>query len=60
MSWKKYFKRVKEAQLNHRLLKPFVETFLAFELDQPIEKPVKFNLWDASTINLTLKNSKEK
>ena len=31
---KKYFKKLKEAQLKHRLLKPYVEVFLAFGLYQ--------------------------
>ena len=35
---KKHFKRLKDAQLKHRLLKPYVETFLAFELNQLKEK----------------------
>ena len=32
---KKYFKRLKEAQLKHRLLKPYVGTYLVFGLKQP-------------------------
>ena len=34
----KCFKRLKETQLKHRLLKPHAETFLAFGLNQLIEK----------------------
>ena len=49
---KKYvLKRLKDAPLRHRLLKPYVATFLAFELNQLIEKPTR------STHILT--NSKE-
>ena len=44
MSYEKYFKRLKEVHLKRRLLKSYVETFLAFGLNQLIEKPTKSSL----------------
>ena len=40
---KKYFKRLKEAPLKHRLLRP-LGTFLASILNQLIEKPTRLTL----------------
>ena len=57
---KKYFKRLKEAQLKHRLLRPYVETFLTFRLNQIIEKPTRSTLRTVSLIDHILTNSKEK
>ena len=48
---KKYFKRLKETQLKHRLLKPYVETFLALGLNQIIEKPTRSTLHTAFLID---------
>ena len=57
----KIFKRLKEIHLKHRLLKPYVETFLAFGLNQLIEKPTKSTLFlcTVSLIDLILTNSKK-
>ena len=41
---KKYFKRLKEIILKHRPLKPYVETFSAFGLNQILEKPIRSTL----------------
>ena len=57
---KKYFKRLKEAQLKHRLLRPYIETFLAFELNQLIGKPTRSTLCTVSLIDHILTNLKEK
>ena len=57
---KKYFKRLKEAQLKHKLLKPYVETFLAFGLNQLIIKLTRSTLHTVSLIDHILTNSKEK
>ena len=57
---KKYCKRLKEAQLKHRLLRPYVENFLAFGLNQLIEKPTKSTLHSVSLTDHFLTNSKEK
>ena len=57
---RKYFKRLKEAQLKHRLLRPYVETVLAFGLNQLIEKTQEGRLCALSLIDHTLTNSKEK
>ena len=46
--------------MKQRQLKPYVETFLAFELNQLIEKPTSLTLYTASLIDLVLINSKEK
>ena len=46
--------------MKRRLLKPYVETFLAFGLNQLIEKPTKPTLRTVSLIDDTLTNSKEK
>ena len=43
-----------------RLLKPYVETFLAFGLNQLIEKPIKSTLHIVSLIDHILTNSSEK
>ena len=48
---KKDFKRLKEAQLKHRLLKSYVETFLAFGLNQLIENSTRSTLHIASLID---------
>ena len=55
---KKSFKRLTESQLKHRLLKPYVETFLAFELNQLIEKPTSSSVHTVSLIDLILTNLK--
>ena len=57
---KKHFKRLKEAQLKHRLLRPYVETFLAFGLSQLIEKSTRSTLHTVSLIDHILTNLKEK
>ena len=57
---KKYFERLKEAHLKHRPLKPYVETFLVFRLNQLIEKPARSTLRTVSVIDHILTNSKEK
>ena len=57
---KKYFKRLKEAQLKHRILRPYAETLLAFGLNQLIEKPTRSTLRTVSLIDHILTNSKEK
>ena len=57
---KRYFKRLTEAQLKHRLLKPYVETFLAFRLNQLIEKSTIPTLRTAFLIDHILTNSKGK
>ena len=41
---KKYFKRLKEIILKHRPLKPYLETFSAFGLNQILEKPIRSTL----------------
>ena len=46
--------------MKHRLLKPYVETFLAFGLNQPTEKPKRLTLRTVSLIDHILTNSKEK
>ena len=46
--------------MKHRLLRPYVETFLAFVLNQLIEKPTRSNLRTVSLIDHNLTNSKEK
>ena len=56
----KYFKRLKEVHFKRRLLKPYVETILAFGLNQLIEKPTKSTLCNVSLIDHILTNSKEK
>ena len=55
----KYFKRFKEAQLKNRLLKPYVQTYLAFGLNQLIEKPKRSTLHTVLLIDHILTNSKE-
>ena len=57
---KKYFKRLKETQLQNRLLKPYVETFLCFGLNQLIEKLASSTLCAVSLVNHILTTSKEK
>ena len=56
---RKSFKRLKEAQLKHRLLKLYVETFIAFRLNQLIEKAKNLPLYTVSLIAHILTNSKE-
>ena len=46
--------------MKRRLLKPYVETFLAFGLNQLIEKPTKSILRIVSLIDHILTNSSEK
>ena len=46
--------------MRRRLLKPYVETFLAFELNQLIEKQTKSTLRIVSLIDHLLTNSSEK
>ena len=46
--------------MKHRLLRPYVETFLAFGLNQLIEKPTTSTLRTVSLIDHILTNSKEK
>ena len=46
--------------MKHRLLKPYVETFLAFGLNQLIEKPARSTLRTVSPIDHILTNLKEK
>ena len=53
------FKKLKEAQLKHWLLKPYVKTFLAFGLNQLTEKPTRFTLRTVSLIDHFSTNSKE-
>ena len=53
-------KRLNEAQLKHRLLKPYVGTFFAFGLNQLIENPTRSTLQTASLIDHILTNSKAK
>ena len=48
MSNEKYFKRLKEVHLKRWLLKPYVGTFLAFGLNELIEKPTKSTLGSVS------------
>ena len=55
----KYFKRFKETQLKNRLLKPYVQTYLAFGLNQLIEKPKRSTLHTVFLIDHILTNSKE-
>ena len=55
----KYFKRFKEAQLKNRLLKPYVQTYLTFGLNQLIEKPKRSTLHTVFLIDHILTNSKE-
>ena len=57
---KKYFKRLKEAQPKHRTLKPYVETYLVFGLNQLIEKRTRSTLRTVPLIDHILTNSKEK
>ena len=56
----KKFKRLKETQLKPRLLKAYVETFLAFGLNQLIKKLTRSPLRTVSLIYHILTNSKEK
>ena len=46
--------------MKHRLLKPYVETFLAFELNQLREKPTRSTLHNMSLIDhiLTIQRKK--
>ena len=46
--------------MKHRLLKPYIETFLASGLNQLIEKPTKSTLRIVSLIDHILTNSSEK
>ena len=46
--------------MKRSLLKPYVETLLAFGLNQLIEKPTKLTLGTVSLIDDILTNSKEK
>ena len=46
--------------MKHKLLKPYVEIFLAFGLNQLIEKPTRWTLRTVSFIDHILINSKEK
>ena len=46
--------------MRRRLLKPYVETFLAFGLNQLIEKPTQSTLRIVSLIDHLLTNSSEK
>ena len=46
--------------MKHRLLKPYIETFLASGLNQLIEKPTKSTLHVVSLIDHVLTNSNEK
>ena len=55
----KNFKRLKEIHLKHRLLKPYVEIFLAFGFNQLIEKPTNSTLCTVSLIDHILTNSKK-
>ena len=55
-----HFKRDRESHMKYRLLKPYIETFLAFGLNQLKEKPTRSTSGTASLIDHILTNSKGK
>ena len=58
-SSKKTYTKLKEAQLNHTLLKPYLEICSAFDLTQLINKPTRSTLKTSSLLDNILTNSKE-
>ena len=46
--------------MKHKLLRPYIETFFAFGLNQLIEKPTRPTLSTVSVVDHILTNSKEK
>ena len=57
---KKSFKRDKESHLKYRLLKPYIETFLAFRSNQLKEKPTRSISRTTSLIDHILTNLNRK